>query len=220
MATSAIAVSLLFAFANADARAAASRRSSRSASPASRSSVSHRAAPVWREHERTHDDDRRRVPRRRCRAGSPARSRRVSRSAASSGPVSIMKSNGGRMLARRGRATQSVQTVLSGLAGGHRRRPLLSASPPARATSSPSTWAARARTSASCATARSSTCPTSSSSSGCRSRPRRSTWCTLGAGGGSIAWVDDGGLLRVGPRSAGAVPGPACYGLGRRRSRR
>ena len=37
---------------------------------------------------------------------------------------------------------------------------------------------------------------------------------TLGAGGGSIAWVDDGGLLRVGPRSAGAVPGPACYGLG------
>ena len=37
---------------------------------------------------------------------------------------------------------------------------------------------------------------------------------TIGAGGGSIAWVDDGGLLRVGPRSAGAVPGPACYGLG------
>ena len=37
---------------------------------------------------------------------------------------------------------------------------------------------------------------------------------TLGAGGGSIAWVDDGGLLRVGPQSAGAVPGPACYGLG------
>ena len=37
---------------------------------------------------------------------------------------------------------------------------------------------------------------------------------TIGAGGGSIAWIDDGGLLRVGPRSAGAVPGPACYGLG------
>src|SRR5207237_1040111 len=36
----------------------------------------------------------------------------------------------------------------------------------------------------------------------------------VGAGGGSIAWIDDGGLLRVGPRSAGAVPGPACYGLG------
>ena len=37
---------------------------------------------------------------------------------------------------------------------------------------------------------------------------------TLGAGGGSIAWIDGGGFLRVGPRSAGASPGPACYGLG------
>jgi N-methylhydantoinase A len=37
---------------------------------------------------------------------------------------------------------------------------------------------------------------------------------TVGAGGGSIAWVDVGGALRVGPASAGADPGPACYGLG------
>jgi N-methylhydantoinase A len=37
---------------------------------------------------------------------------------------------------------------------------------------------------------------------------------TIGAGGGSIAYLDSGGALRVGPRSAGAVPGPACYGLG------
>lgn len=37
---------------------------------------------------------------------------------------------------------------------------------------------------------------------------------SVGAGGGSIAWVDDGGLLCVGPRSAGAVPGPVCYGKG------
>jgi N-methylhydantoinase A len=37
---------------------------------------------------------------------------------------------------------------------------------------------------------------------------------TVGAGGGSIAWVDAGGALRVGPRSAGAEPGPACYGKG------
>ncbi|MDA0674927.1 MAG: hydantoinase/oxoprolinase family protein [Proteobacteria bacterium] len=36
----------------------------------------------------------------------------------------------------------------------------------------------------------------------------------IGAGGGSIAWVDAGGMLRVGPRSAGADPGPVCYGLG------
>ncbi len=37
---------------------------------------------------------------------------------------------------------------------------------------------------------------------------------TLGAGGGSIAWIDPGGALRVGPQSAGAEPGPACYGNG------
>ena len=37
---------------------------------------------------------------------------------------------------------------------------------------------------------------------------------SVGAGGGSIAWVDDGGMLRVGPQSAGADPGPACYGKG------
>jgi N-methylhydantoinase A len=37
---------------------------------------------------------------------------------------------------------------------------------------------------------------------------------TVGAGGGSIARVDEGGLLRVGPESAGAEPGPACYGIG------
>ncbi|MFQ5896999.1 MAG: hydantoinase/oxoprolinase family protein [Candidatus Methylomirabilia bacterium] len=37
---------------------------------------------------------------------------------------------------------------------------------------------------------------------------------TIGAGGGSVAWIDEGGLLRVGPRSAGADPGPACYGRG------
>jgi N-methylhydantoinase A len=37
---------------------------------------------------------------------------------------------------------------------------------------------------------------------------------TIGAGGGSIAWIDKGGMLRVGPQSAAAKPGPACYGKG------
>jgi N-methylhydantoinase A len=37
---------------------------------------------------------------------------------------------------------------------------------------------------------------------------------TIGAGGGSIAWLDNAGRLRVGPQSAGAQPGPACYGQG------
>ena len=37
---------------------------------------------------------------------------------------------------------------------------------------------------------------------------------SVGAGGGSQTWIDSGGMLRVGPGSAGAVPGPACYGRG------
>jgi N-methylhydantoinase A len=37
---------------------------------------------------------------------------------------------------------------------------------------------------------------------------------SIGSGGGSIGWIDEGGLLRVGPQSAGARPGPACYGRG------
>jgi len=37
---------------------------------------------------------------------------------------------------------------------------------------------------------------------------------TIGAGGGSLAWIDQGGLLQVGPQSAGASPGPACYAQG------
>jgi N-methylhydantoinase A len=37
---------------------------------------------------------------------------------------------------------------------------------------------------------------------------------TIGAGGGSIAWIDSGGLLEIGPHSAGSVPGPICYGRG------
>ncbi|MEM7190585.1 MAG: hydantoinase/oxoprolinase family protein, partial [Pseudomonadota bacterium] len=40
---------------------------------------------------------------------------------------------------------------------------------------------------------------------------------TIGAGGGSIAWVDAGGLLQIGPESAGSDPGPVCYGLGNSR---
>ncbi|MEM7542845.1 MAG: hydantoinase/oxoprolinase family protein [Pseudomonadota bacterium] len=41
---------------------------------------------------------------------------------------------------------------------------------------------------------------------------------TIGAGGGSIGWIDKGGMLRVGPESAGAMPGPACYGRGGERA--
>ena len=47
--------------------------------------------------------------------------------------------------------------------------------------------------------------------------PVQSPWVdvrSIGAGGGSIAYLDDGGLIRSGPQSSGAIPGPACYGKG------
>ncbi len=79
--------------------------------------------------------------------------------------------------------------------------------------SSPSTWAAPRPTSP-------------SSRAACRSKPPRAMiarrqidvpaldMTSISAGGGSIAWVDGGGFLNVGPQSAGADPGPACYGRG------
>lgn len=49
---------------------------------------------------------------------------------------------------------------------------------------------------------------------GVPARTRSIDISTVGAGGGSIGWMDSGGALQVGPRSAGALPGPACYGRG------
>lgn len=49
---------------------------------------------------------------------------------------------------------------------------------------------------------------------GVPARTRAIDISTVGAGGGSIGWMDAGGALQVGPRSAGALPGPACYGRG------
>ena len=54
----------------------------------------------------------------------------------------------------------------------------------------------------------------STSSGACRSASRASTSISIGAGGGSIAWLDPAGYPRSGPQSAGADPGPACYGKG------
>ena len=93
------------------------------------------------------------------------------------------------------------------------------ARPRARATrtSSPSTWAAPRPTSAWCRTA-----PSLASESEIDGLPIRTPVLdivSVGAGGGSIAWVDDGGMLRVGPQSAGADPGPGLLRQGRHRAR-
>ena len=95
-----------------------------------------------------------------------------------------------------------------------------SARPRARATatSSPSTWAAPPPTSAWSRTA-SRRSPPRREIDGLPIRTPVLDIVTVGAGGGSIVWVDDGGMLRVGPQSAGADPGPACYGRGGTRAR-
>ena len=94
-------------------------------------------------------------------------------------------------------------------AGRGRRRPRRAASP----TRSPSTWAAPAPTCAWSATACPSP-PATLASPGSRSGCPSLDVHTIGAGGGSIARIDAGGALVVGPGERGRRPGPACYGRG------
>jgi N-methylhydantoinase A len=126
--------------------------------------------------------------------------------------ISILQSNGGFMTAAEARR-QAVRTILSGPAGG-------------------AIGAVRAARLAGFQRAIGFDMGgTSTDVSICDRRPRETTEGsvdgfpvrvpmldihTVGAGGGSIARVDEGGLLRVGPESAGADPGPACYGKGDR----
>ncbi len=126
--------------------------------------------------------------------------------------LSIMQSNGGFMSAREARR-HAVRTVLSGPAGG-----VVGAMEMARLSGHTRILGFDMG-------------GTSTDVSLCDGKPRESMEAsvegfpirvpmldihTVGAGGGSIARVDEGGLLRVGPESAGADPGPACYGIGDR----
>jgi N-methylhydantoinase A len=126
--------------------------------------------------------------------------------------LSIMQSNGGFMSAREARR-HAVRTALSGPAGG-----VVGALEMARLSGYTRILGFDMG-------------GTSTDVSLCDGRPRETVEAsiegfpirvpmldihTVGAGGGSIARVDEGGLLRVGPESAGAVPGPACYGVGER----
>jgi N-methylhydantoinase A len=124
--------------------------------------------------------------------------------------IAIMQSNGGFMSTKEARR-HAVRTVLSGPAGG-----VIGALETARLSGFSRILAFDMG-------------GTSTDVSLCDSRPRETLEAsidgfpvrvpmldihTVGAGGGSIARVDEGGLLRVGPESAGADPGPACYGQG------
>jgi N-methylhydantoinase A/oxoprolinase/acetone carboxylase beta subunit len=126
--------------------------------------------------------------------------------------VAIMQSNGGFMSAKEARK-HAVRTVLSGPAGG-----VVGALEVAKLSGSSRILGFDMG-------------GTSTDVSLCDGQPRETLEAsigglpiripmldihTVGAGGGSIARVDEGGLLRVGPESAGADPGPACYGKGSR----
>ena len=126
--------------------------------------------------------------------------------------IAIMQSNGGFMSTKEARR-QPVRTVLSGPAGG-----VVGALEVARLSGFPRIVGFDMG-------------GTSTDVSLCDGQPRETLEAsidglpvrvpmldihTVGAGGGSIARVDEGGLLRVGPESAGADPGPACYGKGSR----
>jgi len=126
--------------------------------------------------------------------------------------ISIMQSNGGFMTTKEARR-HAIRTVLSGPAGG-----VVGALETARLSGFTRILGFDMG-------------GTSTDVSLCDGRPRETMEAsidgfpvrvpmldihTVGAGGGSIARIDEGGLLRVGPESAGADPGPACYGSGDR----
>src|SRR5580700_5288968 len=124
--------------------------------------------------------------------------------------IAIMQSNGGFLSARDARK-QAVRTVLSGPAGG-----LVGALETARASGFTRVLGfdmggTSTDVSLVDGVARHTT---EASVDGYPIRVPMLDIHTVGAGGGSIARVDAGGLLRVGPESAGADPGPACYGIG------
>jgi N-methylhydantoinase A len=124
--------------------------------------------------------------------------------------VSIMQSNGGILTAREARR-QAVRTILSGPAGG-----IVGAVEIARLCGFPKalTFDMGGTSTDVALAAREPRLTTEARIDNFPVRVPMLDIHTVGAGGGSIARIDAGGSLRVGPESAGAVPGPACYGRG------
>ena len=174
-------------------------------------SASHEVAPIWREYERastTIADA----------AVKPLISRFIAsldrglRARGFTRSWSVMKSNGGQMLAETA-GERPVQTVLSGLSGGIIAGQAFGAEAGQSnvitfdmgGTSTDVGVVADGRVGYTTAWEIEFGLPVAAPFI---------EMTTMGAGGGSIAWVNKGGLLQVGPQSAGAVPGPACYAQG------
>jgi N-methylhydantoinase A len=210
----AVAVCLLFAYVNTDHEKQVKRivQEELGGIPVS---VSHEVAPIWREYERANTTiaDAYLKP---LLGGYVASLDAELRQAGMARAWTIMKSNGGTMLAAAA-ADSPVQTVMSGPAGG---------------------MIATERLAENEGLSDVLTLDMGGTSADVGlivdGHQRHTTeyeieWGlpaavpvidvkSIGAGGGSIAWADRGGLLRVGPMSAGAQPGPACYGRGGERA--
>ena len=206
----AVAISLLFSYVNPEHERQVREIVSREL-PGLPISVSHEVAPIWREYERTSTTIADAYLK-------PLLERYVANLDATLSeaglrtPWTVMKSNGGAMLAAAA-AAHPIQTAQSGPAGGM----LVAAALGAQAGLPNLLTLDMGGTSADVGIIRDGA-------------QRHTTeyeieWGvpaaiplidirSIGAGGGSIAWLDAGGFLRVGPESARAVPGPACYGLG------
>ena len=128
------------------------------------------------------------------------------------GPFLIVQSNGGVMSAETARA-RPVRTALSGPAAG-----VTAAAHIAREAGHPNVitgdMGGTSFDVSLVADGRPATAAQTSIDFGLVVRTPMTEIVTIGAGGGSIAWVDKGGLLRVGPQSAGSTPGPVAYGQG------
>jgi N-methylhydantoinase A len=206
----AVAICLLFAYVNSKHEQCAKAIVEREL-PGIPISVSHEVAPIWREYERasTTIADAYLKPLMRRYVAS------LTDSLAGAGLTSswtIMKSNGGAMLAAAA-AEHPIQTAQSGPAGG-----MLAAAALGRQAGEPDLLTLDMG-------------GTSADVGIIQGGGQKHTteyeieWGipaaiplidikSIGAGGGSIAWLDKGGFLSVGPQSAGASPGPACYGYG------
>jgi N-methylhydantoinase A len=206
----AVAVCYLFSYLNPEHELATARLLAERF-PELTVSLSHEVAPIWREYERgtTAIVDAYLKPLLHEYVGGVSKAFELE---GLSAPWALLKSNGGHALSEQARE-RPAHLLLSGIAGG----------------AIGGAWLARARSAekgivldmggTSC-----DVClivggePLYSSDYEIEfglpvSVPTVSTK-TIGAGGGSIGWIDPGGFLQVGPQSAGASPGPACYGQG------
>ncbi|MDE2993057.1 MAG: hydantoinase/oxoprolinase family protein, partial [Chloroflexota bacterium] len=215
----AIAVNLLFSYVNPRHEQALAAFLQREF-PGTPVSLSHAVAPIWREYERgsTTVADAYIKPHVAAFAGSLERGLRERGLAA---PWALMKSNGGTMLPAAA-PQQAVQLLLSGLAGGIIAGRYFGE---LAGTAGQNSTAGASKVISFDMGGTSTDVGLVIDGEYGYTTEYQVEWgipvaapfidiTTIGAGGGSLAWVDKGGFLKVGPQSAGADPGPACYDAG------